>query len=270
MEIDILNYQNYRTFLKDFYDLQKKQKSSFSYRSFSKYAGLASPAHLLLVMKGQKNLGPSSLLKFTKGLKFKGVQKEYFEALVSYNQSEDFQEKLNHFSKMQKLKAKSSKIPQEKQQSFYKAWYLPLLYEYVICEGFIEDPDQISAAFFNKLSPKEVELGLQLLLEQKMLTKDSKGQLKQSEVYLNSEDEVENLLIRQYHKKMWELTLEKINEPVNQREFGSLVISLDEEHLQKLKLMIKNFLNTTNMDMTQQSKKKKVYHLGIQLIQISQ
>ena len=44
--INIFEYQNYRLYLKDYYQEQKSTKKYFSYRYFSKKAGINAPAFL--------------------------------------------------------------------------------------------------------------------------------------------------------------------------------------------------------------------------------
>jgi microcystin degradation protein MlrC len=51
--IDVFQYLDYRVFLADFY--RAKKRSGFSYRAFSRAAGLGAPNYLKLVMDGDRN-----------------------------------------------------------------------------------------------------------------------------------------------------------------------------------------------------------------------
>ena len=52
--IDVFQYLDYRVFLADFY--RTKKRSGFSYRAFSRAAGLGAPNYLKLVIAGKRNM----------------------------------------------------------------------------------------------------------------------------------------------------------------------------------------------------------------------
>ena len=52
VEPDILQYTNYRVFLRDYYEYKKKTSTAFSLRFFAEKAGLSSHAHLKLAICG--------------------------------------------------------------------------------------------------------------------------------------------------------------------------------------------------------------------------
>jgi uncharacterized protein (TIGR02147 family) len=54
--VDVYRYLDYRAFLRDFYEAKKAKSRTFSYRAFSKRAGVASPNYLKLVIEGQRSL----------------------------------------------------------------------------------------------------------------------------------------------------------------------------------------------------------------------
>lgn len=51
--IDVFSYHDYRLFLADYY--QAKKPKGFSYRAFSRDAGLGAPNYLKLVIDGKRN-----------------------------------------------------------------------------------------------------------------------------------------------------------------------------------------------------------------------
>ena len=63
----IFEYIDYRRYLKDYYDFQKKTKKYFSYRFFAQKAGINSPILLKMVFDGKRNLSRKTLEKFISG-----------------------------------------------------------------------------------------------------------------------------------------------------------------------------------------------------------
>ena len=59
----VFEYLDYRTFLRDHYTASKQLKPQYSFRYFSRRAGLSSSNFLKLVMDGKRNLGAETVAK---------------------------------------------------------------------------------------------------------------------------------------------------------------------------------------------------------------
>ncbi|MCB1214760.1 MAG: TIGR02147 family protein, partial [Deltaproteobacteria bacterium] len=83
----IYHYLSYREFLKDLVAYEKNRTNSkFSYRNFSRLAGLKSISYLKLVLDGERNLSADTMHGFAKAFKIKGEEREFFELLVNFDQ----------------------------------------------------------------------------------------------------------------------------------------------------------------------------------------
>ena len=90
----LFEYENYRSFLKDYFTFSKQQLPQFSYRYFAQKAGFRSPNFLKLVMDGKRNLSSQSIEQFSKAFKLSSIESEFFSYLVHFNQSEDDAQKI--------------------------------------------------------------------------------------------------------------------------------------------------------------------------------
>jgi uncharacterized protein (TIGR02147 family) len=108
----------------DFYFLQKKKNPNYSYKSFSKSAGISSPNYLSLVMDGSRNLTTTSIQQFAEALNLRPDELEYFETLVHYNQSKRPAEE-KYYKKRLNLLKKSKPLTIQKASpiSALKEWY---------------------------------------------------------------------------------------------------------------------------------------------------
>src|SRR3954468_669767 len=91
--VDVFNYQDFRSFLRDFYKERRLKDRKFSIRFFARRAGLRSQNYLKVVMDGRRSLTSRNMPKFVKGLGLDTSQAEYFEALVNLNQARDVVER---------------------------------------------------------------------------------------------------------------------------------------------------------------------------------
>lgn len=100
---DLFNYLDYRHFLRDWLAAAKKHYG-FSYRVFSRRAGLKSPSLYKMVMDGERDLIEGSLHKFLEGLSLSAKEKEYFATLVLYNQARTEDHKQRYLGKIRALR----------------------------------------------------------------------------------------------------------------------------------------------------------------------
>jgi len=89
----IFKYNDCRKYLKDLFEFRKKVNRHFTYRLFSKKAGLVSPSALKEVIEGKKNLTHKSILQFAIGFDLNKGETEYFTHLVYFNQAKTEKEK---------------------------------------------------------------------------------------------------------------------------------------------------------------------------------
>lgn len=83
VEPDVLQYTNYRVYLRDYYEYKKKTTAAFSLRFFAEKAGLSSHAHLKLAIDGKRNITKNTATKLIHGLGLENQRAAYFESLVS-------------------------------------------------------------------------------------------------------------------------------------------------------------------------------------------
>jgi uncharacterized protein (TIGR02147 family) len=103
----IFIYDDYRLFLKDYFEEQKRLKSCFSHRYFVEKAGLSSPSFVLDILNGRYNLTMKTLPRILKGLGLNGKKARYFENLVWFNQTRKEAEKEAYRRKLSALRKTS-------------------------------------------------------------------------------------------------------------------------------------------------------------------
>ncbi len=102
------NYYDYREYLKDLFEWNKKSKTVFSHRYIVQKAGYKSPTVLKDVIDGKKNLTLVSAERFAKAFKLDATDTEYFLLLLKFNTAVTTGEKDNYFSKLTDLRKNSS------------------------------------------------------------------------------------------------------------------------------------------------------------------
>lgn len=200
---DVLKYTNYRVFLQDYYVFKKATSKSFSLRYFADKAGLSSHAHLKLVMDGKRNITSSTIAKIIIGLGFTGNKAEYFEKLVFFNQAKGDKEKQFYYDKLVKSSPKSDiRRLNDSQFQIFQKWYYTAIRELVCLKDFNGAPEWIANRLAVKVNLKDIRGALDILVNQGLLVKSAGGKYKQATSDLTTDDEVKNILVKQWHKEM--------------------------------------------------------------------
>lgn len=100
VDIDVFAYLDYREFLRDYYLTRKTTGRGFSYRSFSRRAGLKSPNYLKLVIDGDRNLSTDMAERFAAACGLGDDAQRYFIDLVAYCQATSAATRNRHYARL--------------------------------------------------------------------------------------------------------------------------------------------------------------------------
>lgn len=272
MEINIYNYTDYRQFLKDFYAARKQGNPSYSYRAFSKAAGLSSDNYLWQVMNGMLNLGPPSILKFSIGLKLKKHEAEFFENLVRFNQAKTSDEKNVYYRKIASSKRYIRARHLEKDQFEYLSkWYYAAVRELVLLPGFRPAAAWIAKRLRPSISIREAEEAMGLLLRLGFVSRDGAGRYVQTERHLTSGYEVASLAAVNYHRQMLAKAAESLERSrAPHRDISALTCAVSKKKIAEVKRRIHEFKRQLHEFMAEGEGADVVYQLNLQLFNLSE
>ena len=272
MRPSVYNYDNYRLFLRDYFNHLKENDSVFSYRVFAKRAGFSSPNFLKLLVEGKRNVSVLGIQKVAKGLELSSTESDFLTKLVSFNQAKDQDEKEIYFRGLSKNRQFSRIKRLDKSQfKYYSKWYYSVIRELVATHNFSEDPQWISRALNHEISPRESQSALNFLLKLNMITRNEQGHLVQTETLIESGEEVKSLALKAFHHQMLErasVALEK-SKP-DRRDISAITLGVSKEILPELKRRIiafrKELLDVIG---SSQQKTDEVVQLNIQLLSLA-
>lgn len=249
---NILDYTNYREFLKDFYEEQKARKTGFTYARFSQAAGIQSPNYFKLVMDGQKNLTAANLVRFSLALKFKDSEKDFFEALVHFNQASNHTEREYFFDRLKRLREQktgvlSKRVLEEYEFESISSWTSHAVMLLTNLHGFRESPRWISKKLYGLISESEAVSILARLEAIGLLTRDENGRLNQTHKRVKTRPELKRESARIFYEGLFAraakaLTVGKVEE----REFGAYMVGLSPKQVPELKKKVRDFLHDLN------------------------
>tara|TARA_Y100000590_G_scaffold418437_1_gene519231 strand:+ start:137 stop:973 length:837 start_codon:yes stop_codon:yes gene_type:complete len=273
--INIYEYENYREFLKDYFEVKERNGSRLTYRNFSNRAGIPSHTLAQMVIQGKRNLTLNTIPGFVKALDLKKGESIYFENMVGFTQSKTDEEKSYFLEKMYEIRSKKKKgfslpkVNSDHTKLLFSRWYMPLLYELILLNLFDEDYEKLFDFFEKKVSKVKLKKAVSDLRSSGLVEKNNEGKWVQKTPCLKTQDEVTHLLIRDYQKKMMEFALDKISDPIDQREFGFVTFAGNKSDLKILKNKIKKLLDDFHGETLelkdQDNPPDQIFHFGVQL-----
>ena len=236
VEPDVLQYTNYRVYLRDYYEFKKKTVPAFSLRFFAEKAGLSSHAHLKLTIDGKRNITKNTVVKLIHGLGLDGQRAAYFESLVFFNQAQTDADKQVYYAQLLKASPRSKLHKMDAAQfRIFREWHHSAILEMVALKDFRPIPDWISKRLGGLITPVQVTESLKLLVELGLLVKTANG-YRQRDPLITTDDEVQDMMVKMYHLQMLKLSADMLSAlPGPQRDISALTFSIKREDFPNLK-----------------------------------
>ena len=229
--IDVFRYLDYRLFLADYYLAGKGR--GFSYRNFSRAAGLRSPNYLKLIIEGQRNLTPEMAERFATACRLKGDTAEYFVELVRFSQAASDAERSQAYRRLSGFQRYRQAQRLELAHAAYHAnWYVPAIRELIGSPGFREDPEWIGQRLLPPISARRVAQALESLLTLGLVERNQGGELAQRAAVVSTGAQTASMHIGNYHRAMLKRAAEAIEEvPAARRDISSLTLRVRESSI---------------------------------------
>jgi uncharacterized protein (TIGR02147 family) len=271
-QASIFEYADYRKYLADYYSQKKAANPSYSHRVFAKQASLSSPSHLLMIIKGERNLSLKTIPKFVEGLKLSAKEKKYFELLVLYNQTNDLQMKAKYFSEIMSLKATFKGLhPLEKEKfNFLAKWYVVAIYVLLDLKKFSPDPQWIAKRLGNKITPNQAKEAIETLLRLGMIENDPELGYRQIPGPVTVADDTRSMAVYYYHQSMIRLAAEALRTLApSEREMNGATITIPKDKLPEIKEKIRAFRKEINQLGSSLENPDELYQLNIQFFPLT-
>ena len=168
----LFDYDDFRKFLQDYFEEQKKMRAVFSHRFFAAKAGFSSSSYCLNVIRGRFNLTPKSIEKIAKAMDFEPLQKSYFEALVQYNQAQQVNERENAWEQIVQIRKQIEFTHvTTREQAYFSKWYYPVVREMAVNADWHGDYMVLARMLTPQITTEEARDAVKKLLEWNLLKK---------------------------------------------------------------------------------------------------
>ena len=173
--MDIHDYSDFRTLLRDLYAERKAKDAKFSYRYMAQKAGFKSAGFFSQIIQGKTNISIRTALSLATVFKLKAYELEYFENLVHFNQAKTQSDKQHYFQKLIALKKAKLKTLDERQFEFFTKWYYPAVRELLGVIPFKDDFKELGDSLVPRISVSEAKDAVKVLERLNLIRKNPYG-----------------------------------------------------------------------------------------------
>ena len=269
---NVFAYLDYRAFLRDYYAFKKAGPRAFSYRAFSRRAGLRSPNYLKLVIDGKRNLTSAMSVTFAETCGLEGEAQAFFVDLVAFNQATTGPERTAAYDRLKNHREyRKVQTLELAHAAYHSTWYMPAVRELAARPDFRDDANWIAERLRPRISMTQAAKALRTLKALGMLTRDPEtGRTVQSETLVSTGAETSFVHIGRYHRMMIKRGAASIDEfPAPQRDISSLTLCLGEDKLAEVKERIARFRRELLELSADDPRPQQVVQINFQLFPLS-
>lgn len=267
----ILNYVDYREFIREFYQIKKAENPGYSLKVLSEKTGFKARDYLLRVMNGTRNLSELGINALASAFKFSGKERLYFEHLVRFNQAKTPESKNHHFQILLDLRkgCDVEKITEDQYEYFCK-WYNVAMRSLITVFDYKDNFEEIAKTFDPPITPRQAKQSVELLLKLGMLNKDESGQYKVTSPLVTSGEDVKTVGLTEFHKSVLQLALRSLDlHQSSSRDISGVTLSLSSRAFENIKEEIAQFRKKVMNIAHQDSNEEAVFQLNIQFFPLT-
>lgn len=166
----VLDYRDYRDFLRIRLKELKAADSCYTYRYIAAELGLKSAGHVTQMVKGTCKISSKVLPKLLILLKLTKREENYFQLLVEYGQASCMDEKRELLARISRFSGERAVKVSREQYEFYQKWYYAAIRDLLAIHPFAGDYKQLAHMVEPAISPSQARDAVTILQKLKLIT----------------------------------------------------------------------------------------------------
>ena len=265
----IIEYEDYRKYLRDFYE-EHKRIGAFTWRDFSKLAGSNSASFLKMVCDGKNGLSKLGVERVANAMALNGDELIYFRALVTFCQTKKENERKKAYEEMQAIASEYKvRVLEGESFKFYESWQYPVIRELApMMPG--AKPLEIAKRCAQPITAAEVRASLDFLVKSHFLTKTAEDTYELADKVLKVSSAAIPLAVRSMQSQMAEFAKNAIeNVPSEKRDFSGVTMGIDKDDFNEIVAELKELRKKVISIATRKKGGENVYRLNLQLFPLT-
>jgi uncharacterized protein (TIGR02147 family) len=235
----LFQFDDYRSFLREFFLEQKRVKPFFSHRYFARKAGFTSPSFLTHVIQGKRNLTLEAVEKLLKGMELKGKAASFLRTLVRFNQSKHPRERAQNLAELDKhRRGISARQLDKRQHGYFDAWYYPVIRELAVHAPWRGNYRVLGSLVQPPVGAARARRAVEALLAMGLLQPGPEGGFVQSSQAVLA-DQVPASVRRKFRGQMARRNREAMDRPdPGPRHFSGVTVAMSEAAIREMSALM--------------------------------
>ena len=263
----IIEYSDFRQYMLDYYE-ERKRRSVFSWREFSKIAGFTSSSYMKVVCDGKSKLSRVGVERTGAAMGLVGFEMEYFRAMVEFGQAEIEEKKKAAYERMLAIaKVHKVRVLEGDLFEFYDYWQNPVVRELApLMPG--ATPGEMAKMCYPEVSAAEIQQSLNFLTKAGLLKKAGEGFL-QADTSIKGTPDATRLALRGMHRTMSKLATPAIDLPVDERNFSGVTMGLSRDSYERIVNVLDECRSKIIAIAAEEKNVDQVYRMNFQLFPLT-
>ena len=263
----ITEYTDFRQLMLDYYE-DRKRRSAFSWRDFSKAAGFTSSSYMKVVCDGKSKLSKIGVERTGAAMGLVGFEMEYFRALVEFGQAGTEDKKKAAYESMLSIaKVHKVRVMEGDLFEFYDSWQNPVVRELApLMPG--ATPGEMAKMCYPDVSAAEVQQSLNFLTKAGLLKKAGNS-FSLAETSIKGSPDATRLALRGMHRMMSKLATPAIDLPVGERNFSGVTMGVSRESYDRIVKVLDECRRQIIAIAAEDKGIEQVYRLNLQLFPLT-
>ncbi len=266
----VFHYTDFRKFLQDYYQFEKKKNKRFTYRYLAEYVGFKSAGHFTKIIKYETNISIELALRFARFIKFTKRQTDYFQNMVLFNQAKTSVEKKAYFDNMLSYKEARIQLVGTDQYEFYEKWYYSVIREILAFYQFKDDFAALANLVDPSITQQEAQKAIAVLEKLNFIKKDEQGIYKQVTPLISTNPELTSVALNNYILSSLDLAKRAVdNYAKKERVLSTTLVTVSDETMQEIIRRTRAFRKEIQKLTEQDKNPEKVQMLMFEIFPVS-
>jgi uncharacterized protein (TIGR02147 family) len=272
---NVFDYTDFRKYLTDYYEAEKKENPAFSYQFIANKAGFKNKGFVYNIINREKVLSKSNAFRISQALGHNRYETEYFESMVAFNQTDNLSERNYLFEKFSRMcnKGKAigpAQIARKDQYEFYSKWYHVMVRSLIDLHKFTNDFKWLAKMVNPPITTIQAKHSVQLLEKLGLIRKDKNGVYEVADKSITTGKEIVSLAVANFHTDCADLAKRAIQElPSGTRNITGLTLGISQKSYEQICEELQQFQTKVMTIANDDQKADTVYQFNFHLFPAS-
>lgn len=229
--VNIFEFTDFREYLRCYYSDKKQTNPRYSYQLLTQKAGFSNRGFIFNVIKGTRKLSKLNCSKLSRALEHSFREREYFENIVAYTQSDTDKERSYFLKQAFEVADKADiRFIGKDQYEYYSTWYHSAIRALIDMLPVRRNYAQVSRRLSPAVSVDQVKQSLQLLKRLGLIARGDDGCYHLTGKHLRTGTDISRIAKNEFHISCTGLAGNSIrNDPPEFRNAISMTLGLSRK-----------------------------------------